>query len=439
MGAKARLQCPSAVQFQPKHGGAIHAGSRGMGSSSRAIVVVVSAERSATGCAADGRRVSVAFVHDTTEFGGVEIVLLRLLVRLNRDRFAPFVVVADGVVESRRSPEQFLSQVDELGVPIVRYFAGTGARAGKLREVFDLRRVLVAARADVVHIHTCRVEGARKIALAAKLARVPVVLRTEHSSPSAFSRMPANTLTRRMSDRLVDLTLTVSENDRQEQISLVGRSPQAVRTLHNGVDVSEYDPSAVVAADYGAASRNRLPVIGAVGRLTELKGHADLIEAAALLARDGCAFKLLLVGAGPLEGELRDLASSLGVEQSVDFVGHQVDPKPWIKAMDVAVMPSLHEGFSLSLLEFMSMARPTVVTDHPGLVEAITVATSVVVPRSSPSELARAIGELVGDPDRAKAMGAAGRQHVTHEYSLDDYVRDTEGLFEQLLAAHRAR
>ncbi|MET0196773.1 MAG: glycosyltransferase family 4 protein, partial [Rhodococcus fascians] len=184
----------------------------------------------------------ILFAHDTTEFGGVEMVILRTLERLDRSRFQPVVLVPGTSDPDRASPAEFIDRVSDLGVDVVEYSVREVRVIGPAIEIGSIARAVRSVRPDVVHLHTCRVEGARKVVVGARIARVPVVLRTEHNSPTAFSKPPLDSPNRRIFDRLTDRVVTVSEHDRSEQIELVGRSPNRVVAIRNGVDHLEFDP-----------------------------------------------------------------------------------------------------------------------------------------------------------------------------------------------------
>lgn len=99
-------------------------------------------------------------------------------------------------------------------------------------------------------------------------------------------------------------------------------------------------------------------VVGHTGRFTYQKNHEWLIRVFAELQRQQPDARLLLVGAGPLEAEIRDLAATLGVSEAISFVGLQADVAPFLSAMDVFLLPSHFEGFCISLLEAQANGLP---------------------------------------------------------------------------------
>lgn len=376
----------------------------------------------------------VVLVHDTNCFGGLEIAVLELLRHLDTDRFRPHVLVPGYEEPHLASPTMFVQRVRHLGVPVLRPpHPGTTRGLSAARDIMNMSRLLTAAYTDIVHIHTARVEGARKAILAARAARVPLVLRTEHNSPSAFSaRGRRARATTRVFDRWTDLIVTVSEHDREEQIREFGRSEAKTICCHNGVDVDRFQPADVRVAKQELGLDPDVPVVGAIGRLAPQKGLRYLIAAAATVLRVE-KVRFVIVGDGEEECALRSEVAALGLDSHVTFTGYTPDPRPYIAAIDIGVLPSLHEGLSLTMLEFMASGKPTVVSDHPGLTEAtIDGVTGLVVPRRDPHRLAEAIIQLVRDSAFAQRLGNAARARAVSEFSFDRHAQQVMRLYDRV-------
>lgn len=383
------------------------------------------------------RRKNIVFVHDTNVFGGLEIVVLEFLRHLDTARFQPTVMVYGHSHPDYTSPPEFVERIKALNIPVIRPpDPGHRPLVSSLADMINTVRLLRRSRPDIVHIHTARVEGARKATLSARLAGVPVIIRTEHSSPLLFSEPSKGANKTRFFDLLTNLVVTVSENDRQEQINLVGRSPKKVCRIHNGVDMTKFTHP------YNQRSRKielgfdpDIPLVGTVGRLYEEKGHQYMVEAAAEVLKQISPVNFVIVGSGDLEAQLKAQAATLGITDRMHFAGYQPNPVPYMEAMDLAVMPSLFEGFSVSLLEFMALRKPAVVTDHPGLTEAcVHEVTGLVVKRRNGADLAKSIVSLLRDPARAQAMGQAARQRVETNFTFDHYMNNIMSLYDRLSA-----
>jgi len=146
--------------------------------------------------------------------------------------------------------------------------------------------------------------------------------------------------------------------------------------------------------------------------------------------------RLLLVGEGPLRGDLQRLTKALDLERHVIFTGLRTDVPRLLQAVDVFVLPSLWEGFGLVLLEAMVAGRPIVASSVGAIPEIVLDAeTGLLVPPRQPDSLAGAILALLENPAWAARMGAAGRKRVEAKFSLDTIVAQWDALYEDLLAS----
>lgn len=367
---------------------------------------------------------SIVAAHDAIRFGGMEVYLLRLLERLGGRGHEVALFVPGFTDPWRASPPELIERAHERGIEVLRPgHPGTGRGAAVVRETARTRHLLTRRRPDVVHVHTCRPQGGRKSTLAAWSAGIPVI-RTEHCSPTLFGGPSPGGAGVRITDRLTRQLLTVSEHNRSEQIDVCGRRADHVVTASTGIDLTGID--AVV--DTTAAKRAvgldpRRRLVGVVGRLTEVKGHAHLVDAMARLTGTFDDVDLLIVGDGELDASLRRRVTSHGLDGRVHFVGFRADPRPHLRAIDVTVLPSRSEGLPLVLLEYMAHAKPSVLSDLPQLRDA-AAETARYVPVGDVAALADAVGATLADPADARARGRAARRRVEDRFDLDDHVDD---------------
>ncbi|MDA2917589.1 glycosyltransferase, partial [Nitrospinae bacterium AH_259_B05_G02_I21] len=123
--------------------------------------------------------------------------------------------------------------------------------------------------------------------------------------------------------------------------------------------------------------------------------------------------RLLLIGSGKLEGELRAEADRLGVASRVDFLGTRSDMPELFAAMDCFVLPSKRDSFPVVLLEAAAAGLPCVATDDGGNPESVIhERTGLLVPVDDPKALAEAVVSVLDDPERARRWGAAGRAKI---------------------------
>ena len=153
----------------------------------------------------------------------------------------------------------------------------------------------------------------------------------------------------------------------------------------------------------------------AVGRLHEQKGYDILLDAFALLYTRLPAWRLAIVGDGPLRDLLRSQAKKAGLAAHVDWVGSVSDPSPYYCSAEIFVLSSRYEGVPNALLEAMSHGLPVVVTNgSPGPLEYVHHETSgLIVPVDNATALAAALERLITNPGLRQDLGNAARECVT--------------------------
>ena len=312
-----------------------------------------------------------------------------------------------------------------------------GARLGSAR---TLRAIVAAARAlrrgriDVVHGYQWR--PALVGALAGRLAGVPLRLASKRSLTGEDRQ--AERAWRHIA-RQVDTVIVNADALRVEGEQRGMRCRWVL--LQNGVDTDHFrlaPPDAGTRAALGLDPQR--PVVGTIGRLEDRKGHDQLLRAAGtmLAGGNGRRPQIVIVGDGPLREKLQAQAHSLGVADSVRFVGTVADVRPSLAAMDVFVLPSHAEGMSNALMEAMAAARPVVATAVGGNTEVVVDGkTGVLIPPADPAAIADAIAALLRDPDRAAGLGAAAREFVTRRFGARARVAELAQLYEERLALRR--
>lgn len=166
------------------------------------------------------------------------------------------------------------------------------------------------------------------------------------------------------------------------------------------------------------------PVIGTMGRFVAKKGFIHFIEALAVLRSRGIAFSAVLGGDGEESAAIDERIARYGLKDHIERVGWVQNKSAFFAGLDIFVLPSLHEPFGIVLIEAMSHAVPTISTDSEGPREIIQHGVDgILTPRADPEKLADAIAQLLANPERAKALGAAGAAIVAKEYSMDAMAR----------------
>lgn len=308
------------------------------------------------------------------------------------------------------------SELTDAGVAVT----ACGKRRGPdLWALARARAALKKSRCDVLHSHN---DLAHYYAVAAAVGlSIGRVVNTRHGmSASATTGRRAWLYGKTM--RYTDTVVTVGETVRRFFDGAGIRPRQGIVSIPNGIRVRKFQPASAAAhsrltAELGLPEGTRL--LGTVGRLNPVKDQAGLVRAFALMRRSIPESALVIAGDGELRDELEALAGAEGVADSVFFLGMRDDVADLLEALDVFVLPSLSEGYSMALLEACAAGLPIVATDVGGNSEIVQPGVNgVMVPPSAPEALASAIADLLGDPGRAAAFGRAGREWVLREGSF---------------------
>jgi glycosyltransferase involved in cell wall biosynthesis len=175
-------------------------------------------------------------------------------------------------------------------------------------------------------------------------------------------------------------------------------------------------------------------VIGFVGRLVEQKAPEVLIEAFAATAKVEAKARLALVGSGPLEGAMRELAARRGVADKIIWLGER-DARGVLAGFDLFALASRKEGLPYVVLEAMAAGLPVVATTSAGSeILVIPGLNGAVVPADDPHAFGKALIDLVTDPAKRAKCGAASLQRVAH-FSIDAMVDATLAAYREACGA----
>jgi glycosyltransferase involved in cell wall biosynthesis len=266
------------------------------------------------------------------------------------------------------------------------------------------------------------------------LISVPVVISTAHSLQEGGR---ARDLAYKATDFLSDLTTNVSQRGLDRYLRLGLTKPGKGMWVPNGLDIDAYRPDPAVRN----AVRRTLDwgddfVWLAVGNLREPKDYPTMLRAFRIVVARSRRVRLVIVGSGPLEDELRRMQADLGLAGSVSFLGTRSDVPALLQAADAFVMSSSWEGTPMALLEASAAGLPAVATDVGGIGEVIRhQETGFLVEPGSPDALAAAMLRMCAlDAEVRLAMGLAARDYVRNNYGIGEIANRWEHLYSRLLA-----
>jgi L-malate glycosyltransferase len=249
----------------------------------------------------------------------------------------------------------------------------------------------------------------------------------------------------RMAYRLLggyfDGVVTVSDAVKQEMIRRDWFPALRIFSIYNGVDLKKYDlPKNQVRLKRQLGITPDHMVVGLIGNVRRIKGLHHFIEAAAIVHKQNADIQFIIVGGGPFQkgytiSDLMQLAKENDVLQNLHFVGHREDIPELISLFDIAVVASLSEGFSNSILEYMASSKPVIATRVGGNAEAVCDGkTGLLVSPADPRALATAIWSVIADKKVTSQFGKAARIRAERLFSLDEMIKNYESYFEYMIA-----
>lgn len=365
----------------------------------------------------------IVHVAGSAEWAGGEVYLLQLAKALDRTRFALSVVcpAAGPLVE----------RLGRLGVATA--VVPMEDRLVDPRALFALARHFRRERPHIVQSHGARSNFYGR--LAARLAGVPRHLSTIHNSlydyPVAPLRRAAYLALDRLTVPWTETILCVAESLARDLIERSHIPARKVQVIHNGVDLARFDPARANGERIrGAFALGQSPVLGLIGRMTPQKDHATFLAALAGVKASVPGVQALIVGDGPLRQAITAEAARLGVAEACRFTGVRDDIPDCLAAMSIVLISSVSEGLPFTVLEALAMARPVVATAVNGVTEIVEPdVTGLLVPPRRPDLLAQGALALLRDPERARALGQAGRKAVEVRFPMERMIERLERLY----------
>lgn len=213
---------------------------------------------------------------------------------------------------------------------------------------------------------------------------------------------------------------------------LQGVPGEKVTVIPFGLDFNKYRPSALDApsrlrSEYGLEGKYLTLTLS---RLNPEKGLEYLLRAIPRVRRENKNFRLVMVGSGSHEAELRKLCQELGLEDVVQFVGWRSDAMDWIAAADLVVHPAFCESWCQVLFEALAFAKPIIMTPVGAAPEVIgNNERGRLIPPGDSEAIADAITELMNDRELGRSLAESGRAYIHRNMGADLAARNYETLY----------
>lgn len=360
-------------------------------------------------------------VIESLGLGGAEQLLVTLLPELARQGCGVCVAVRGGAMDLE--PALILAGVPLRLLPVRhRWRLVACAR--------DIARIARAERATVIHAHLYFPAIAVALLRLLRLHPARTCVTFHNLAYGGANRAGPKLAARRwlaswLYPRGFDLCLGVSTAVARHYEAALGL--RHVQVLHNPVDL------VTLAAVFAKPDKDHRLHLILPGRIVPEKGHADLLQALAMLREQLAGVRVTFAGDGPLRPAIMDQLRQLGLAAHVTITGalpHAALMEVMAGA-DLVVMPSRQEGFGLTALEAMALGRPVLASSAGGLPEVLGDTGMQVAP-GDVSALAGALAGLIGDAPRRAAMGQGGRTRAGALFALPSIAARLIALYRQL-------
>ncbi len=331
----------------------------------------------------------------------------------------------------------FRGRIQRPDVEVIALHRSRIGTAQLRRSLFDLCR-----RQRPAIVHTRNLSGLDGL-LPAWLAGVRIAIHGEHGFDvdNIRGERLKPRLLRRLHSPMVDRYIAVSKDLESYLTDQIGIRPGRVTRLCNGVDTARFTPLGESAMECLPESfrGDAMVRIGTVGRLQPVKDHATLLRAFAAMLEQMPALRatarLLVIGDGPLQGDMNGLAAALGIAEYCWFSGAMSDLQKVFRTFDMFVLSSLNEGISNSILEAMASALPVLASAVGGNIELVrNDVTGNLFDPGDQAGLARLLLQYVNDSSLRRTRGLQARQVAVEHYSLSKMVEGYRTLYDDLLS-----
>ncbi len=356
--------------------------------------------------------------------GGAEQVVLDIATRLDPERYQISVCSILAVPGAQGGN---VGRLKDAGVDVMSL--GLTAK-WQLRRAAALEKLLRDVQPHVLHCHMFHANVLGR--WIGRRAAVPNIISTVHIAERRWR--PWRFWLERKTDPLGAITVCVSNAVLEFQSRRTRLPADRFTVIPNGIDTASFAkpsrPRRDVRAEFGI--RPEAKVVGSVGRLARQKGHRYLIQAVSRLPKPWDDAELVIAGDGPEMGKLRSLARRSGCAARIHLVGGRSDVPDLLHAFDVFAMPSLYEGFGLTLVEAMAAGVPVVASAVDSLPEVLG-AGGILVPPADPDRLAEGICKALANPAPEQTEKARARARERFDVSI--MVRNYTELYDAFVGA----
>lgn len=337
--------------------------------------------------------------------------------------------------------------LDDVGVVVLPELVRDPDPWKDLLALIKLARLMRRERYQIVHTHTAKAGFLGRIAAA--MVGSPIVVHTVHGV-TFHEQIPRvqrwfYLALERIAARFTHQFVAVGQDVRDIYLRSGVGVPQAYETIYSGMPLDEFlDAGAMdegerrtVRASLGLEPQHQ--VVAMAARLEARKGHVYLFQAVQQILSRHPELRVLILGDGALRPQLEWQAKSLGLSDVVRFLGHRTDLARVIAACDVSVLTSLWEGLPRVLVQSAAAGRPILTFDVEGAWEVVRDGRNgFIVPSKDVAAFAARLEQLLDDRAAARALGLAGRDQVSEQWTIETMLDRLDRMYQRLASDQAA-
>jgi len=382
------------------------------------------------------RKIKVLHIITRLDKGGSAENTFLNLVGLDKNIYD--VTLMSGPVEEPTQDRR--DEVEEYGIKhiFIPELVRNISLINDLKTILNIYRYLRKEKFDIVHTHTSKAGLLGR--LAARLARIPIIIHTPHGHVffGYFGLIKSNLFIflEKLASRITDKIIALTNREKEDYISCKVTDEEKSVVICSGIELNKFKDLPLnekqnLKKELGIPENSL--IVGTLGRLVPVKGPEFLVEAAKHIISKYPDTFFVFTGDGYLRPDLKKKALNFGLKENIIFLGWRDDGAKILSLYDVFILPSLNEGMGRVLVEAMALGKPIVASRIGGIPDLVTHGKNgFLVPPKDPEELAKYIQILIEDREKREKMGLSGKKIAMH-FSAENMVEKIEKLYKELL------
>ena len=364
---------------------------------------------------------------DTPQIGGAELQIFLLAKFLNKEEFKPILACSN-----YRELDDWCKKFETEAIEVIRLNV---SHKHDPRHLFNLKKIIKARDIEIIHAHIWNPASCRYAFSAAKSTKTPLII-TEHD-PFKLSKI--KDYFKKSALKKTKKIITVSAQNAKVLKELYPDQSQKISVIHNGIDTDWWQSQTLrftqeqrqeIKEKIFHAKEDTL-IIATIAELHERKGLKYAIEAIKPLINRYPNIKLVLIGGGKQEKELRNLVEKLELRKNVTIAGKQKRIPKLLKASDIFLLPSRREAFGFVNLEAMICELPVVATSVGGIPEIVNLKTGILVDAENQQEITQALIKMIESEELRHTLGKSGKDRVLKEFTAKIMAQKYEKIYRE--------